>query len=54
MRIIILLLLISFVVQPALSQNPSKKETQEQMLSAINALKTQIVDVENEKTSHHP
>ena len=29
MRIIILLLLISFVVQPALSQNPSKKETQE-------------------------
>ncbi|HKC37354.1 MAG TPA: tetratricopeptide repeat protein, partial [Chitinophagaceae bacterium] len=48
MRILIFLLLISFIIQPTFSQTPSKKEIQEQMLSAINELKAQIADVEKQ------
>jgi uncharacterized protein YlxW (UPF0749 family) len=48
MRIIIFLLLISFIIKPAFTQVPSKKEMQEQMLSAMNDLNKQIADLEKQ------
>ena len=48
MRIIIFLLLASLIAQPVLSQVPTKKEMQGQMLEAINELNKQIADLEKQ------
>ncbi|TMI94635.1 MAG: hypothetical protein E6H06_08685 [Bacteroidetes bacterium] len=48
MRIIIFLLLISFMIKPAFSQTPSKKEMQQQMLEMSNELNIQIADLEKQ------
>lgn len=48
MRIIIFLLLISFINKPAYPQIPSKKEMQTQMLEAMNELNNQIAELERQ------
>ena len=48
MRIIIFLLLITFIIKPVFTQVPSKKELQGQMLEAINELNKQIAELEKQ------
>jgi len=48
MRIIVFLLLFSFIVWPAISQVPAKQEMQSQMLEAIEGLNTRIADLEEQ------
>ncbi len=48
MRIIFLLLLISFLTKPGFSQQPSKNEMLVQMKEAVTALKKQITDLEKQ------
>ena len=48
MRIIIILLLISFTVKPAFTQVPTKQEMQNQMAQAIKELNDQIAELEKQ------
>ena len=48
MRIILFLLFISFFSQPILSQVPTTKEMQAQMMEAINEMNKQIAELEKQ------